>query len=240
MDIGSKLKTVRTKLNLTQEEFAEKLGVKQSQYSLIEKNKAGLPLPKLNILFTDYGISAEWFFSEDLNSEYINIYSKHVFDSSQEDKPSKRMIPLYDDMASPGGKTYDSQMKQSIPTEWIDTGDWFQEATAAIRYYGEDMVEYQSGCILAVKEVADKRIIFWGKNYVIETPNGRLTRRLQSGRDGFLKAYSSNIATYPDGRQVFEPIEIPMDAILRLFLVLGYVVKEYSSNAVFLNKNGLL
>ena len=43
--------------------------------------------------------------------------------------------------------------------EWIDAGDWFHEASAAIRHYGDSMIEYPSGCILVLKKVEDMRLL---------------------------------------------------------------------------------
>lgn len=113
--------------------------------------------------------------------------------------------------------------------EWIDTGDWFTEATAAIRHYGDSMVEYPSGSILALKRVEDWRLIIWGRNYVIETTEFRITKRLQDGGDDYIMAYSSNTATNPDGSLRHSPIKIPKETIRNIDLVLGCVTKEYSN-----------
>ena len=78
------------------------------------------------------------------------------------------------------------------PSELIDAGDWFPEATAAIRHYGDSMIEYPSGSILALKRVEDNRLIIWGRNYSIETTEFRITKRLQDGGEDYILAYSSN------------------------------------------------
>lgn len=63
IDFGGRIKAIRLKLGMTQFEFAEKLGVKQSFYSLVESNKAFLALTKSEILFKEFGVSPQWFFS---------------------------------------------------------------------------------------------------------------------------------------------------------------------------------
>jgi hypothetical protein len=150
----------------------------------------------------------------------------------------KKLIPFYDDISTVGGAnslaaTDDCNMPVS---EWIDAGDWFHEATAAIRHYGDSMQEYPSGCILALKKVVDARLILWGRNYCIETTEFRITKRLQKGDKDTYIAYSSNTNTYPDGHLIHEPIHIPKETIRHLHLVLGCVVKEYSSGAVMVKK----
>ena len=154
------------------------------------------------------------------------------------EKEGKNMIPFFDDVTTIGGvNSISASVDGCMPaSEWIDAGDWFHEANAAIRHYGDSMVEYPSGCILVLKKVEDLRLIMWGRNYCIETSEFRITKRLQSGENDTIVAYSSNTDTYPDGRQVHEPKVIPMDTIKSIWLVLGCVVKEFSSGAVFIKK----
>lgn len=162
-------------------------------------------------------------------------------ESKEESKPvefgkKKNLIPFYDDVASIGGvNTISASMEGHMPSnEWIDAGDWFLDATAAIRHYGESMKEYPSGCILALKELHDQRQIVWGKNYCIETNEMRVTKRLQAGTDEYLMAYSTNTETYPDGHLIHEPFRIYKDTIRRIFMVIGCVIKEYSSGPVMI------
>lgn len=146
------------------------------------------------------------------------------------------MIPLYNDVATIGGTSSVADMNPGQPSEWINAGDWFRDATAAIRHYGDSMSEYPSGAILALREVMDRRIILWGRNYCIETNEVRITKKLQKGDDlHYVVAHSTNKDVYPDGSLIHQPIDIPVDAIRKLFLILGCVTKEYSSGSVGVN-----
>ena len=141
-----------------------------------------------------------------------------------------KKIPLYDDAPTRGGT---NEMVANVddaarPTEWIDAGDWFPSATSAIYHYGDSMIEYPSGCILALKRVNDCRLLINGENYVIETEEFRITKQIQVDGDDII-AYSSNRETYPDGRQIHSPIRIPKEAIRHLDLVLGCVIKKFST-----------
>ena len=151
--------------------------------------------------------------------------------------PAKRnLIPFYDDVSTIGGiNDRIATLDHSNPSEWIDAGDWFPEATAAIRHYGDSMVEYPSGSILALKRVHDARLIMNGRNYVIETTEYRVTKQLQDKGDYFM-AYSTNRETYPDGSQIHAPFPVPKDAIRHIDLVLGCVMKEYSNGAIQIRK----
>lgn len=141
----------------------------------------------------------------------------------------RRGVPFYDGVVSIGGVNERAALTDAAqaPTDYIDTGDWFRDATAAIRHYGDSMAEYPSGCILAVKEVLDRRLIVPGKDYVIETAEYRVTKRVQLGaRPDRFTAYSTNRETYADGRLVHEPFDIRWSSVRRIFCVLGYVVKN--------------
>jgi hypothetical protein len=180
----------------------------------------------------------------DVNSEWLLTGKGDMLKSNRREAnlSKRKLIPFYDDITTFGGKLvkgYSANMEGiSYPSEWIDTGDWFADATAAMRHYGDSMDEYPSGCILALKEIQDKQLIVWGKNYVIETDEFQISKRLQQGetRD-YVLAYSSSKETYPDGRLVHEPIEIPVLSIRKLALVLGRVIKEQSSGMVYSIKN---
>ena len=148
----------------------------------------------------------------------------------------RHIIPLYSDISSIGGTNEQiaNMVGATKPSEFIDTGDWFVDSTFAIRHYGDSMVEYPNGCILVLREVFNLQSLIWGCDYVIETDEYRLTKRVQKGNTpNSITAYSSNTETYPDGRLIHEPVEIPVESIRKIALVLGYVVKNYSSGMVY-------
>lgn len=213
-------------------QFATKLGVKPQTISTWIARKSF----DIELIFAKCeDISPEWLLTgqgDMLKSD------RHEVKFVSEQKADKKLIPFYDDVATIGGCNSISASVDGCmpPSEWIDAGDWFHEAGAAIRHYGDSMVEYPSGCILALKKVEDLRLILWGRNYMVETTEFRITKRLQSGKDDTVVAYSSNTDTYPDGRQIHEPKVIPMESIRSVWLVLGCVVKEYSSGAVYIKK----
>lgn len=193
--------------NLRQIELAKYLGISESFMSQIVKGTRTLPPDKLKMLLKN----PDW-------------------DTTPLQQPKKNKIPLYDDVATIGGNNDQvANVDDSArPTEWIDAGDWFPTATSAIHHYGDSMNEYPSGCILALKRVNDSRLLLNGENYVIETDEFRITKRILDDGDDII-AYSTNQETYPDGRLVHAPIRIPKDAIRHLDLVLGCVIRKFST-----------
>lgn len=111
---------------------------------------------------------------------------------------------------------------------YIQSGGWFAgRETAAIRHVGESMKEYPDGCILAVREVLDRHLLVPGKNYVVETSEYRVTKRVQRGSShNTISLYSTNEEKYADGRLVYEPFEVEMSDIRRIFSILGYIVNQ--------------
>lgn len=57
---GQRLKLIRKHLNLTQEEFAAAIGVKQSMVSFMEKGQSDIPLFVIQILCTKHEISPKY------------------------------------------------------------------------------------------------------------------------------------------------------------------------------------
>ncbi|MGV4464149.1 peptidase S24, partial [Ornithobacterium rhinotracheale] len=88
-------------------------------------------------------------------------------EKAEKQEKQKNLIPLYDDVATIGGTSSVAELSgNSKPTEYIDAGDWFTNVTAAIRHYGDSMVEYPNGCILALRAINDINSIVWGRTYV--------------------------------------------------------------------------
>jgi hypothetical protein len=175
-----------------------------------------------------------------INENWILTGEGNMVHSQEEtaNNPELNLIPFYDDITTIGGMNNLAESGAVYkPTEYINTGDWFRDATAALRHYGDSMVEYPSGCILALKEVKDKSLLIWGEDYVIETSEYRITKKVQRGSSKeFVTAYSTNTETYPDGRQIHEPIDIPIDSA-RFLLVLGYVVKKKNGGMMVFSKD---
>lgn len=157
------------------------------------------------------------------------LQNKEGWDVSMFEKERKK-IPLYDDDVTIGGVngSVANVDDAARPTEWIDAGDWFPNATSAIHHYGDSMTEYPSGCILALKRVNNWSLLINGENYVIETDEFRITKQVQDDGDCIV-AYSSNTETYPDGRLIHAPIRIPKESIRHLDLVLGCVIRKFSA-----------
>lgn len=150
--------------------------------------------------------------------------NKFQLDSKQTD----RLIPFYDVETTGGYSGTVSASDSGDMVGYIQPGGWFDgHETAAIRHVGDSMTEYPNGCILAVREVLDRHLLVPGRNYVIETSEYRVTKRLQRGHSSdTIMLYSTNTDKYEDGRLIHEPFEISLTDVRRIFSVLGYIVNQ--------------
>lgn len=158
----------------------------------------------------------------------LNIDTGH----SSDDTPVK-MIPFYDAVAVGGNSMLADQESISQPTEMINPGTWFKTAQGSLRVYGHSMFpKYPAGSIIAFKNGVNHSthsIIHYGEDYVIELEDRRIIKRVQKSREkGCIQVNSYNSMKDDVGALVFAPYDIPLDAIKRMYMVLGKVELETS------------
>lgn len=135
-------------------------------------------------------------------------------------------IPFYDTVMMGEISVLEEQgIDYPNTAEMIDPGTWFRGAHGALRVYGHSMFpKYPAGCIIAYK-AADKEVIIWGEDYVIELQDRRIVKRLEKSEiDDNVKAVSYN----KNDEYVYTPIEIPISKIKSLNMVLGKIELEVS------------
>ncbi len=240
-DVVSRIKELMSYYSINSLTLSKELGYKSSE-KISRLFRDGGAKPSYDIIYdisNKFEINTDWLITgrgSMLKNEPLSSTDNHEADLPEIQSTKRNRIPLYDDVSTIGGiNNCIATLDPSNPSEWIDAGDWFPEATAAIRHYGDSMIEYPSGSILALKRVNDARLIMNGRNYVIETTEYRVTKQLQDKGDYFM-AYSTNRETYPDGSQIHAPFPVPKDAIRHIDLVLGCVMKEYSNGAIQIRK----
>lgn len=236
-DVVSRIKELMSYYSINSLTLSKELGYKSSE-KISRLFRDGGAKPSYDIIYdisNKFEINTDWLITG--RGSMLKSEGRSPWGEQEEVLPTKKnLIPFYDDVSTIGGlNDRVANTDPNSPSEWIDAGDWFPEATAAIRHYGDSMVEYSSGSILALRRVDDQRLIMNGRNYVIETSEYRVTKQLQDDGDHFM-AYSTNRETYPDGRQIHAPFSIPKDAIRYIYLVLGCVTKEYSNGAIQIRK----
>jgi phage repressor protein C with HTH and peptisase S24 domain len=138
-----------------------------------------------------------------------------------------KKIPFYDVYAVGGDTMLADQTPISQPAEMINPGTFLNSATGTLRVYGHSMFpKYPSGCVVAFKNTS-MTVILWGEDYVIELADRRIVKRVEKGESkDSIKAVSYNINK--DSKYMYDPIEIPLKEVKRLYMVLGKIELEAS------------
>lgn len=202
--------------------FADICGITKSILSRISQTTAQATLSKIE---SNSDLNTEWLITGE--GDMLNAQAKKMSKVRSSDI-NDRLIPFYDVETTGGYNGRVSSSEEGALSGYIQPGGWFDgRETAAIRHVGDSMTEYPDGCVLAVREVQEKRLLVPGRNYVIETREYRVTKRVQLGsRENTIMLYSSNSEKYEDGRLIHEPFEIDLEDVIHIYGVLGYIVNQ--------------
>ena len=227
----------------SQEDFAIKLGYNPSSLSQIVTGTK--PLSKKfaqNIVDFCDKINIDYLFGRGAMLKSTELPATDGLQVENTEKQIK-LIPFYDINAEAGTMQMSNMDAVAQPDEWIDAGDWFRDADTAMRVHGDSMSPvYKSGSIVVMREVQDKNLIIYGQDYVLETSEYRVIKRLQkSAEKGHCFACSVNEEVWEKGdlagRLIHEPFDIDINNVYRVFRVLGCVNRTESSRIIYANKN---
>lgn len=206
-------------------EFGRRIGVSSAFITSMRKSIQPDKVRSIKSEFPD--LNTEWLLTGE--GKMLKDANEDEIDIIEDNDSEEGVIPFYDAETTGGysGLVSSSDVPCGL-SGYIKAGGWFDgRETAAIKHVGDSMTEYPNGCVLAVREVLDKRLLVPGRNYVVETTEYRVTKRVQKGSSpGTLALYSTNQEKYDDGRLVYEPFEIPYEDIRRIFSILGYIVNQ--------------
>lgn len=228
------------KEGVTPYKISKETGISQSVLSRIRSNtsaQSSLQTETAQVLARYFRVSSKWL----LTGEGGDIGMPEMdakFEILDEPNGKKGLIPFYGNIQSTGGDVSlraDVDCGQIYPTAWIDAGDFFRDATAIIEHVGESMVEYPNRCMIAIKRVLDMSLLVSGDDYVIETSEYRVTKKVLDG-DDYITGYSTNQATYPDGQLVYAPMKIPKDKIRAIYTIIGYTYMKNGQKIVLRTK----
>lgn len=89
IDIGTRLREVRKGCKLTQEKFAEQLGISLNYYGQIERGQSGLSLEKLKLLYDKFNVDLLYLITGDkshqvtINEIISDCPKEKLFDMEQ-------------------------------------------------------------------------------------------------------------------------------------------------------------
>lgn len=214
--------------------FAKRLGVTPQAISTwIKRNTFDVDL----IFAKCESLSAE-FLLTGFGQISRNTHNESALQEIQENR-NRKLIPFYDINAEAGTIQLSNMDAVFEPDEWIDAGDWFRDADSAMRVHGDSMFPvYKSGSIVVMREVRNKDLIVYGQDYMVQTSEYRVIKRIQKSIkvDCWL-ACSINNETWEKGeiagRLIHEPFDVAIDSIIKIYRVLGCVTRNEGSRIAF-------
>lgn len=212
MDLN--IRELRSKLGFSQRELSEATGIPIGRINNWEQNK-GRPKKE------DYDVLNKYFSSKSTSRDSMSI-----------SKGGSNLIPFFDVTATAGFLMEADQTPIDTPAEMIDPGTFLRGATGTLRVYGHSMYpKYPAGCIVAFKASSTNipNVIFWGEDYVIETEDRRVVKKVDKGpTKETITAISYNGGNTEKEKYQFQPTEIALKDIRRMYMVVGKIELEAS------------
>ncbi len=209
-NIGGRIKSIRNLHKLTQEVFADSIGVTRSVLSQIE---LGINNPSVELIAI-------------IKSKYKTTYDFLIGGSKEDDSQTQVVnafktddstgVPLLNVVALAGfGNSTFAVEKENVVGYYnipeFKTADFF------IPMKGKSMLPYYPhGAILACKIVTEESYLQWGKPYLIATKGqGLIVKRITKGKSAKFWTLVS------DNDKLFQPYDIPVSEVDGTALILG-------------------
>jgi len=205
-DISLRINELILDSKLTQEQFANKLGIDQSNLSKILKGQRTTGKNIQKVICSTFNVNPNWL-------------DKGEGDKYLEQNPIRAGLPLLPYNAMAGALSGSGLSAMAYECEHYVVPA-FSNADFLVRVQGDSMMpKYYSGDIVACKKVSMSKLFFqWGKTYVISTNQGVLIKRIDPGKENDCVS----IVSYNKEYQTFQ---LPMAEINKegLALVVGLI-----------------
>lgn len=218
--LSSNLLILRKKKNITQNDFANKLGIKRTTITNYETGTSCPDNERLVAIAKILGVSIDDLLTKDLSAFKTGLVSEP---SALYETPKYEGIPLLpiDAFAGISSNTDYSIMSNSIEDRYVVPLFGKTDVDFMIQVKGNSMQpKYNSGDVVACKFIKELTFIQWNKTYVIDTKSqGTIIKRLKKPREkDMVTCLSDNIE--------FDDFELPISEIRNVALVIGVIRLE--------------
>ncbi len=165
--MGERVKLIRKRLGLTQEQLAQRLGVGKTALSMIETGKTRLSSRNRNILVQELNVNPQWL--ESGKGEMFNADPSlsASFARGAEMAMPLQSVPLYSIEATAGLVPLFEQQEAHCPINYIHIPN-LPKCDGAIYVVGDSMYPLlKSGDIVLYKQLRSLEDIFWGDMYLL-------------------------------------------------------------------------
>ena len=194
--MNERVKLIRKKLGMTQEQLAQRLGIGKAALSMIETGKTRLSSRNRNIMVQELNVNPEWLGTgrgEMFNAEPDLTAYMHRTDNSL----PLQSVPLYSVEGTAGLVPLFAEQARTKPLNYIHIPN-LPKCDGAIYIVGDSMYPLlKSGDIVLYKQLHDIDNIFWGDMYLlsidIDGEEYITVKYIQkSDRPGYVKLVSQN------------------------------------------------
>ena len=194
--MNERVKLIRKKLGMTQEQLAQRLGIGKAALSMIETGKTRLSSRNRNIMVQELNVNPEWLETgrgEMFNAEPDLTAYMHRTDNSL----PLQSVPLYSVEGTAGLVPLFAEQARAKPLNYIHIPN-LPKCDGAIYIVGDSMYPLlKSGDIVLYKQLHDIDNIFWGDMYLlsidIDGEEYITVKYIQkSDRPGYVKLVSQN------------------------------------------------
>lgn len=164
--INERVRLIRQRLDMTQEQLAQRLGIGKAALSMIETGKAGLSARNKGTLVQIFNVSSEWLESGEGEMFSAQPISKRFLDNSLSAVPPQS-VPLYTIEGSTSVSTLLNNPDSITPQSFVFIPN-LPICDGAIHVNGDSMHPIlRSGDVVLYKHITDLDNIFWGEMYLI-------------------------------------------------------------------------
>ena len=164
--MNERVKLIRKKLGMTQEQLAQRLGIGKAALSMIETGKTRLSSRNRNIMVQELNVNPEWLETgrgEMFNAEPDLTAYMHRTDNSL----PLQSVPLYSVEGTAGLVPLFAEQARTKPLNYIHIPN-LPKCDGAIYIVGDSMYPLlKSGDIVLYKQLHDIDNIFWGDMYLL-------------------------------------------------------------------------
>lgn len=209
-EVISRIRYLMSELRLRQNAFAERVGCDLTNLSKQLNGKIPITETFLNRIVVNLGVSKDWL----VNGQGLPFEKQPFPDSVKYDHLVQNGdgLPVYDLDVTAGALTRermfaDERIVGRLSMPGVD------KMCKIVRVSGDSMSPViDNGDYIAVREVADTSIIYWGQIYVVLLDDYRMVKYLRRHADPSMVVLRSANPEYDD-------IDVPKSSIRGLFVV---------------------
>jgi transcriptional regulator with XRE-family HTH domain len=221
-NISSNIKFLRKKKGLTQQQFADQVGIKRSLVGAYEEERAEPKYELLKTIATFFDVSMDDFINETINEKWApkpkgNPANLRVLSISvdKEDNENIELVPMKASAGYLNGYA-DPEYVAKLPKFYLPM---FNQGTyRAFEIKGDSMLPLISGTIIIGEYLENWSDLKSGETYVIISKNDGVVYKRVNGKfkeTKKLKLVSDN--------PVYEPYEISGEDVLEIWKAKGYI-----------------